>query len=139
MVLNSVILNALSNKSGYDVTTPAGCTNLHLDMLETIKEAPSVNTLKRLTGVLPYKGKSTRYTLDLIASYLEKMTWPQLKKKYLAEADQSIDFRTLPEGAHIDISLGSGQSISLCHLSHGKYKVINSCHDLYIAGRNIQL
>ena len=67
MRLNELQLNRLSERVGQDVRTPAGATALSIDIGSRTGHTLSVNTIKRLVGVLPEEVNPTRSTLNIIA------------------------------------------------------------------------
>ena len=75
MILNRLILEKLSEKIGQDVTTPAGASVLQLDIESVTGESLSLNTVRRLVGVIQSeKLTPRRTTLNLIANYIGLMT-----------------------------------------------------------------
>ena len=75
MILNRLILEKLSEKIGQDVTTPAGASVLQLDIESVTGESLSLNTVRRLVGVIQSeKLTPRRTTLNIIANYIGLMT-----------------------------------------------------------------
>ncbi|MBD5280233.1 MAG: hypothetical protein HDS35_06790 [Bacteroides sp.] len=75
MILDSLILAKLSEKIGQDVTTPAGASVLQLDIESVTGESLSLNTVRRLVGVIQSeKLTPRRTTLNIIANYIGLMT-----------------------------------------------------------------
>ncbi|MDE6077072.1 MAG: hypothetical protein K2G29_05010, partial [Muribaculaceae bacterium] len=75
MILDSLILAKLSEKIGQDVTTPAGASVLQLDIESVTGESLSLNTVRRLVGVIQSeKLTPRRTTLNIIANDIGLMT-----------------------------------------------------------------
>ena len=75
MILNRLILEKLSEKIGQDVTTPAGASVLQLDIESVTGESLSLNTVRRLVGVIQSeKLTPRRTTLNIIANYIGLVT-----------------------------------------------------------------
>lgn len=70
MKLSREAIKLLSEKSGRDVTTPVGADYLRNDIEATTGEPLSLNTVKRLTGLLPYDSEPRQSTLDILAGYI---------------------------------------------------------------------
>ncbi len=101
---------------------------LRNDIESATGESLALNTVKRLTGVIPYSGSPRRSTLDILARYMGLDTWEALreaiandtvpKRKLKPLLHQPVDSRLLLEGKE-------GQSIQMRHLGGGKYRVEN--------------
>ena len=76
MKLNNIHIEKLSAKAGQDVTTPWGATILQLDIETATGQRLSINTVKRLVGVITSNVKKPRsYTLKIISDYLGYPDW----------------------------------------------------------------
>lgn len=135
MALDKIIIEQLSNKAGYDVDTPHGCERLCLDLQTELGlrdgQGISVNTLKRLTGVLPYSGTPRLSTLDLIAQYLGYTRWKSLYD-HLAYTSSAFNWETAyydleaqPEETTVDLYWAPDRIVTLRHLGEGQYEVTN--------------
>ena len=77
--MKTVLINMLSRKAGRNVSTPHGCEWLCHDIAACTKESISVNTLKRLTGVLKDYNDGKIHlrgaNKDILARYLGYKEW----------------------------------------------------------------
>lgn len=148
MRLESYIIEELSNRAGCDVTTTAGATTLCYDIEKVTGERLSLNTVKRLTGVLQYKSASRVSTLDIIARYLGFESW----RLYVANGvsviphtsafvkkDRYITMRNLPEGQQVAITWAPKRLLKIRHKGAGCYEVEESVNGKLRTGDLIQL
>lgn len=139
MALDKVVIEMLTEKTGYPVDTPDGCERLCIDILTELNlkdgEGISVNTLKRLTNVLPYEGGQRRSTLDIIARYLGYKNWPTMYNDVTGFRGSSFnrvvtcyDMEELPENTKVGIAWSPNRNIVLQHLGKGEY-VVKEVHN----------
>lgn len=129
------IINMLSRKAGRDVTTPHGSEWLCQDIMTRTGEQISINTVKRLTGVLSNPANddnlhARRSTLDIIAKYLGYRDMPMLRH-YLKCTAPSL-FRKMEGMVYMD-ELSVNSEVVICwnpdrrlclrHLGKGWYEV----------------
>lgn len=132
MVANKLLIEMLSQHAGYDVTTPAGATRLGLDIESATGENLGVNTLKRLTGVIPSPHAPRPTTLDIIARYLGFSSWNLLsdsindrisgfntKGLFLEASEPAVD-------EELTLTWAPDRFLRLRHLGSGRYKVMES-------------
>lgn len=145
MKLNAVVLNMLSEKAGMDVTTKAGAEFLRNDIESRTGEALSLNTIKRLTGILSYDSEPREITLDIIARYLGYHDFNQLQAVL---QNKISDFNTLPnfvdlKSQPIDkifiIKWEPGRVIKIRHLGEGIYQVEESVNSKLLKGDKLTL
>lgn len=144
--MQKVLINLLSKKAGRDVSTPCGSEWLCRDIEEVTGEKVSVNTVKRITGVLGEKGlHARRSTLDIIAIYLGYDNWLKLK---VVLDESSSDFATpagmiemdeLEKGSILKVCWDPEREIIIRHLGGGKYLVDKSCNSKLKVGDSLQL
>lgn len=89
----------LAEKAGYDVATPHGADRLQKEIESQTGERLSVNTIKRLAGILPYKGSIRISTVDILARYLGYSSAKELMA--IMEGNTS-DFKLPPH--YLDLS-----------------------------------
>ena len=134
MALDKVVVERLSERAGYPVDTPRGCENLHLDIQTALNleahECPSVNTLKRITGVLAYKGNPRRSTLDILARYIGYKNWPAMYNDITDYRCSGFnrpvtcyDMKELPTDTKVGIKWSPDRSLNLRHIGKGEYVV----------------
>lgn len=81
MSLPHKIIQLLSEKAGYDVTTPTGAYYLSLDIETKTKVLLARNTVGRLTGVIRSNHVPRIRTLNAIADFLGYTNW----ERFLSE------------------------------------------------------
>lgn len=125
----SRLVEMLTEKCGYDVATPYSALRLQSDIESATGERLSVNTLKRLTGVLEYQGQLRESTLDIVARFLGYRSFGELKT-YMESAtsdfrlpSKGIDTVGLPIGTRMEIRWSPDREIRIRHLSEGRYAV----------------
>lgn len=131
MRLNDRVLQYLSEKCGCDVTTPAGATALALAIETKTGERLAANTIKRLTGVLPYDGNPRPATLDIIAKYAGYSSWKNFcidlygfHSSGFQPDPRFVDVTELPPGKRISFGWAPDRKIRLKHLGNGVCEVI---------------
>lgn len=132
MKLNQAVIDMLSEKTGKDVQTPYGADYLRNDIEAITGEALSLNTVKRLVGLLPYESSPRTITLNIISRYLGFSSW-QLLQEYVAGKisdfnveDLFVDLTKQPLNSLIKLRWQPDRYISICHLGNGKYRVVES-------------
>lgn len=132
MKLNDTVIDLLSKKAGRDVTTPYGADYLRNDIEVFTGESLSLNTVKRLVGILPYESFPRAVTLNIISNYLGFSSW-QLLQEYLSGkisdfdiSEGFIDLTNQSPGKIIKIRWQPDRCLSIKHIGHGKYVVIQS-------------
>lgn len=149
-----ILVKMLADKAGYDVTTPHGADRLQKDIELASGERLSVNTIKRLTGVIGYEGGLRESTLDIVALYLGYNSARELNI-FLSGASSDfrlpsncMDLASLPADTLMEIEWLPDRKIRLRHLSGGRYLVEESLNSkikdgdflsLRIAGEGLPL
>lgn len=140
MSLNPELLKLLSAKAGYDVTTPGGANILCYDIMKKTGEPLSLNTVKRITGVLEYEGKHRLDVLDLVARYLDFANWQMLrdfldnKISEFNTSDKFIDLVSLPAEAEVEICWQPDRRVLIRHIKDNDYVVVQSENSKLIDG-----
>lgn len=140
MVLNRKIITLLSRTAGYDVATPAGAEKLSHDILSSTGERISVNSLKRLTGVIEYEGKPRETTLDIIARYIglsghkDLMTLIADSSSAFNTTDDLIDTDELPTGVKIRLAWAPDRRLVIEKTKDGSFEVKESVNGKLRAG-----
>lgn len=131
-MLNKVYIKLLSEKCGKDITNPSGVDFLRNDIEAVTGEALSLNTLKRLIGILPYESFPRSTTLDILAKYLGYSSWQLLEEGI---HDRISDFNTpsgfidmagLKKGQKVVIAWNPERRIRIIHEGEGRYVVEHS-------------
>lgn len=128
--MQKVLIDLLSGKAGRDVATPAGSEWLTRDIEAVTGERVSVNTLKRITGVLGSSGlHARRSTLDIIARYLGFDDWNRLENSLGASSSDfsipagMVEMDKLDKGAVLRLCWEPEREIIIRHLGKGEYFV----------------
>ena len=145
MILNSLQLQKLSEKAGEDVTTPAGASILCLDIESKTGVALSLNTVKRLVGVLPSTVCPRLTTLNLLANYLGYPSWDILEEDTAMEGsgfgrkDIFIEMSDLEENTVVEVCWKPDRRILIRHDGNGQYSVIKSENSKLLKGDILSL
>lgn len=132
MKLNGVIIKMLADKARVNVETKNGAEFLRNDIESRTGEALSLNTVKRLVGILPYDSSPREITLDIIARYLGYNNWPLLNSAVQNKISDFnvtsgfIDLIELPENSEIIIKWHPDRILHIVHHYKGKYEVRRS-------------
>ena len=135
----------LAEKAGYDITTPNGASKLRNDIESRTGERLSLNTIKRITGVLSYDGSLRETTLEIIASYLGFESYMELRT---VMENCSFNF-DLPEGyfsaaritpgATIDLEWSPARVVTLRHRRDGEFEVVKSVNSKLMSGDTVYI
>lgn len=129
MKLNTTVISMLGASAGCDVTTPAGAMKLQLDIHARTGELLSVNTVKRLTGVIDYAGEPRVTTLDIVARYLGHDSWQTLaavvnnRVSRFGGDSPFVDAAALPADSRMELAWEPGRRVVARHLGRGLYRV----------------
>lgn len=140
-----LLIKMLSERSGYDVATPHGAERLQKDIETATGERLSVNTLKRILGIIPYFNSPRSSTLEILSRYLNfsnQKTFTialQREKSDFSLPSNFIDASLLPEGCHIAIEWAPNRKLKLRHLAAGSYIVEKSVNSKLAAGDKLLL
>lgn len=115
MQLSFEIKELLKRKSGRELTSPADCEYIALDILSVTNEHIGVNTLKRLLGFLEESRDARASTLNIIAKYLGYPDWDTLSKADVCNST----FENSAEDLNVE-TLNNGQLVELTYLPDRK-------------------
>lgn len=126
------IVKMLARRAGFDVSTPHGADRLQKEIEKQTGERLSINTVKRLTGVLRYEGSVRASTLEIIALYLG---YPGVKE-LMGAIEGSVsgfhlppiytDLSKLAPGTEVEMEWPPDRLVALKHIAEGKYRVMKS-------------
>lgn len=145
MKLNVIVIKMLSQKARIDVTTKAGSEFLRNDIESETGEALSLNTVKRLTGILSYTSTPREITLNIIARYLGYKDYSLLqatidnKISDFNTPPNFIDLSSQPVGKDIVITWKPDRVIKILHLGDGIYRVEESLNSKLSKGDMLTL
>lgn len=126
------LIRWLSAKAGYDVTTPHGAERLQKDIQKLTGELLSVNTIKRLTGVIAYDSTPRLSTLEILARYLGFPTLEALRSASGGKIsgfnlpENFTDVSALAPGTVIKMEWAPDRRIVTRHLAGDYYQVEES-------------
>lgn len=140
MKLNRIVIKMLSEKAKIDVTSKIGAEFLRNDIEARTGEALSLNTIKRLTGILHYDSSPREVTLDIISKYLGYHNWHQLNSNIQNRISDFnipsnfIDLQGLPIKKEVIVKWQPNRLIHLEHQNNGNFLVIKSENSKLIEG-----
>lgn len=140
MKLNGNIIKLLNEKTGKDVTTPPGAEFLRNDIESKVGERLSLNTIKRLTGIINYESSPRISTLDILSQYLGYKDWHKLmqtlngKISHFNYDENFIDLLSLPLGKQIKIGWYPDRQITIEHKGNGIYLILESANSKLNSG-----
>ena len=132
--MRTVLIKLLSEKAGRDVTTAFGSDWLCRDIESKTGEMLSLNTVKRITGVIDNRGEdrdlhARRYTLDIVARYLGYKDFQELESALndnsssFRKSDKLLDMTSLPRDCKVDIGWLPDRKITLGNRGDGWFEV----------------
>ena len=131
-MLNQLIIDLLSEKSGVNVKTPEGAGILRNDIESKTGEALSLNTIKRLVGLLPYTSIPRQSTLNILAEYLGFSSW-QLLTDFIKGTTSGfntgktfIELKELPVDFKLKLTWEPDREIIIRHLGDGRFEIEKS-------------
>ena len=99
--MKTVLINMLSRKAGRNIATPHGCEWLCHDIAACTNESISVNTLKRLTGVLKDYNDGKIHlrgaNKDILARYLGYKEWSDFCSQFQHSASDETCASAQPD------------------------------------------
>lgn len=140
-----ILTRLLAEKAGYDITTTHGAANLQKDLEIATGEKLSVNTLKRIVGILPYDGELRESTVDILADYLGYKSAKELNaiiekgSSDFSLPDNYIDATKQREGMVFRIEWAPDRKINIRHKGEGEYTVMESVNSKLRAGDLLKL
>ena len=130
MKLQTVIIRLLSEKANVDVTTKAGAEFLRNDIEARTGEALSLNTVKRLVGILSYESSPREITLDIIAKYLGYANWNILDTDLHNQISDFncpegfVDLKELPLKSLVSVKWRPDREIRMQHIEGAEYEIV---------------
>jgi len=133
MKLQKSIIEALGKECGHSISVAKDCSSLSDDIYKKTGQRISVNTLKRLTGILKEDRKPQDYTLKVLALYLGYDSWDKLTGEYadkygsqICEGDiQQLNIAALEKGQKVRYSYNPDRVVDLEYLGDFKFEVLD--------------
>lgn len=133
MIFSAQIQEQFAQAFGQPLRYPGDYEALAEDVCEKTGQPVSVNTLKRLFGVIGPEVEPRRSTLDILAQYLGGTDWQSYMDRLSGagnsdfETDsRNVDGTQLPVGAHVSFRYLPDRFVALTHLGDGLYRVLRS-------------
>lgn len=132
MALDGIVIGLIKQKTGYPVDTPAGAERLMADIEKETGERISINTIKRLTGVIDYEGRPRTYTLDIVARFIGFESWKKLHAYTSLGTSEFkysgviIEVKRTPVGTIFELTWAPDRTVRLQHLGDSYCRVIES-------------
>ena len=130
--MNPALINLLSKQANCDVTTPYGASILRNDIEAKTGEYISINTIKRMVGILEPGHSHRLHVMNIVALYLGFPSWGMLeayierKISGFNAPNPFVDLESLPKNQLVDISWAPDRKVTLRHLEGKVYRVEES-------------
>lgn len=131
---------------GQEVRYPATFEALAESVYERTGQRVSVNTLKRLFGLIGPEVEPRRSTLDILAQYLGSADWTDYAARLYGAGNSDfekdprmIDTARLAVGASVSFRYHPDRRIRISHLGGGVFIVEESEHSKLIVGDRISV
>lgn len=131
-MLKEEIIDLLARKAARDVRIPAGSDWLQKDILTVTGEHLSLQTVKRMTGVLQSETTPSRTSLDIIARYLGFEDYPAVEQALSRgvsdfKSDEGlVEIDMLPADTCLELRWSPDRRIILRRLPSGQCQVEES-------------
>ncbi|MDE6536246.1 MAG: hypothetical protein K2K82_09625 [Muribaculaceae bacterium] len=128
-MLKEEIIDLLARKAGRDVRIPAGSDWLQKDILTVTGENLSLQTVKRMTGVLQSETIPSRTSLDIVARYLGFEDYPAVERALIRgvsdfKRDEGlVEVDLLPADTRLELRWSPDRRIVLRRLPSGECRV----------------
>lgn len=145
MRISECILKMLREKAGYNISTGNGAERLRSDIETATGERLSLNTIKRLVGILDYESSPRPVTLNILADYLGFSSWEALDEFCRNGAsgfdcnDNFIDLTLIEAGKTISFGWEPDRKISLEALGEGRFRITESANGKLAAGDLLEI
>lgn len=123
----------LSKQANCDVTTPHGANILRNDIEARTGENLSINTIKRIVGVIKSDSSPRLSTRDILARYLGFENWKHLQSKVQRPPSSAfykrkpyIDVLEEPVGNLLHIFWEAKHGVKIKNLGEGRFVVVAS-------------
>lgn len=126
------IRSIIEQHCGRKIRNAADCTWLSLDMESKIGCSLSVNTLKRMLGILSYSKSHNMSSLDLLARYIGYGCWEDVDKERnkkvsaFGENKDLLESSILETGTLVNITYNPNRQIEMEYMGGDRYKVLDS-------------
>ena len=133
MKLSNEIIAQMLDKAGLSINSPAVAERLADEIGKVTGDRLGVNTIKRLLGIYEDGRNPHRFTLDMVARYLDFDSYEALLKQskngnseFITDKDLDVDSATLAVGTLVTITYQPAREIMLRYEGDEKYTVVRS-------------
>ena len=133
MVLSSPIHQAFETVYGHSLRYPGDFEALAEAIFEKTRERVSVNTLKRLFGIIGPEVEPRKSTLDILARYLGDDDWESFQSRISNKGNsdfeqdpRSVDAIALAVGTQVSFRYHPDRRVVMEHLGSGRFRVLDS-------------
>jgi len=146
MILSPITKKQIEDKFGKPLRYPSDYEALSMDMQEITGCPISVNTLKRLMGVIDSVKEPRLYTLDTVAKYLGYSDWDVYIETLMGtgdsdfgEDDGCIEEKDLNVGTQVEFRYHPGRSVVVEKESERQFTVLRSEGSKLKAGDHLEI
>ena len=133
MIFSSPIRQAFEQVFGQALRYPGDFTALSEDVFDKTRERVSVNTMKRLFGIIGPEVEPRQSTLDILARYLGEDDWAAFQARLSGKGNsdfekdpRSVDAATLAVGAQVSFRYHPDRKVTMEHLGAGRFRIMAS-------------
>lgn len=135
----------LETRGGRPILSAADCEWLALDMRTKLKDGPSVNTIKRLLGFLPYNKQHRDSTFSFVARYLGYDNVHALQQALNQESsdfgscDGMLEIAQLKMNDQVEVSYPPNRLLTFVYKGDGKSMVKQSVNSKLKQGDEVKI
>lgn len=139
----STLRSLLETRSGHPMQSAADCEWMAMDIKSKLHDGPSVNTLKRLLGFLPYDKQHRDSTMSFIAHYLGYKNNTELQQVLTKCAsdfgtyDGVLENSQLETGDHVEIAYQPDRTITFEYEGDDRFVVTQSINSQLLPGDEV--
>lgn len=132
----AAIVRITNENLGYAPTTPTGFNDLSRQIRQITGDTLSPSSIKRIWGYIPYKGKFSQTTLNILARYNGMKDWESFRKRLRENpagddesgfhTDTIIDTSKYRPGDRIKLSWNDGKQCELECVGPMRFHVLSS-------------
>ena len=144
-MLSPVIKELLEKKLGKEIRYSSDIEHLSFDIEKTTCQRVSINTLKRLLGILPTVKEPRLYTLDTVAKYIDYKNWDQLLESFSRQGNsgfnsmEEIEIENLTVGNKIAFTYSPDREVIIEFTGKNLFAVIEAKNSKLIVGDVVEV
>lgn len=129
-MLSTITKKYIENKLGSEIRYPSDFQHLVNDIKQTTKQSISVNTAKRLFGVIKSTKEVRLTTLDIIAQYIGFRNWDiyivSLLKESAEKSENTMLLSDLTIGTKVIFQYHYKQIVAMQYIKENTFQVVES-------------